>query len=176
MVVSFLLAYSLHKDLSIPRHIVDHCVEVSKEAEAIAGMLKCKVDFEAVRIGGLLHDIGKYKSRSMDHGYIGGLLVRNVGFPRKIVRIVETHILGGLNAEEAEHFGLPPMDFQPRTIEEKVVCYADKLYRGREYVGVEARFERFYARLGKRLFLIKSYNRVISIEKELEGLGYNPRC
>lgn len=55
--------------------------------------------------------------------------MRNEGYPRH-ARVCERHTGAGLTAKEIEEQGLPlpHRDFLPETLEEKLVCYADKFY------------------------------------------------
>lgn len=47
-----------------------------------------------------------------------------------IARVCERHTGTGLTAENIreQHLPLPEQDFRPETLEEKVICYADKFY------------------------------------------------
>jgi uncharacterized protein len=47
-----------------------------------------------------------------------------------MARICERHTGTGLTAKQIEERGLPlpPGDYRPETLEEQVVCYADKFY------------------------------------------------
>lgn len=88
----------------------------------------------------MLHDIGIFRCDApgiecygtepyICHGYIGGQLLRGLGFPRH-ARVCERHTGAGITLEEIErqHLPLPHQDFLPETMEEKVICYADKFY------------------------------------------------
>ena len=78
-------------------------------------------------IGALLHDIGRALSHDITHGFKGANILRKEGLPENVALIVERHVLGGFTSSEALHLGLPPKDFLPTTLEEKIVCVADKL-------------------------------------------------
>ena len=43
----------------------------------------------------------------------------------------------GLTSEEAVKLGLPPGDYIPKTIEEKIVCHADNLIGSTERVSIQ---------------------------------------
>lgn len=106
---------------------VAHCVKVAEKALEIGRRTGAAVDMELVGRGGLLHDLGKAKGRGHDHGVLGGEIGRKMGLPKAITTIIEKHVNAGLTAEEARGLGLPPKDYTPNTLEEKIVIYADKL-------------------------------------------------
>ena len=63
------------------------------------------------------------------HGYLGGQMLRQEGLPRH-ARVAERHTGTGLTQAQIEqrHLPLPPGDYCPETLEEQVVCYADKFF------------------------------------------------
>ena len=63
------------------------------------------------------------------HGMLGAELLRNEGLPAH-ARVAERHTGTGLTKEEIlrQSLPLPPRDFVPETIEEKIICYADKFF------------------------------------------------
>lgn len=88
----------------------------------------------------MLHDIGIFKCDApgiycfgsepyLIHGRIGAELLRAEGFP-KHARVCERHTGAGITKEEIIKLNLPlpHEDFLPETMEEKVICYADKFY------------------------------------------------
>lgn len=88
----------------------------------------------------MLHDIGIFKCNApgiycsgsepyLIHGRIGAELLRAEGFP-KHARVCERHTGAGITKEEIIKLNLPlpHEDFLPETMEEKVICYADKFY------------------------------------------------
>ncbi len=90
-----------------------------------------------------------------------------MGFPETLARIAECHILAGLTAEEAASFGLPKKDYIPVTIEEKIVCLADKYISGVEKVSIEERFSSWELRWGKTDFLLSQKERALELEREI---------
>ena len=56
-------------------------------------------------------------------------MMREEGYDRH-ARVCERHTGAGLSAREIEQqdLPLPHRDFLPETIEEKIICYADKFY------------------------------------------------
>jgi uncharacterized protein len=109
--------------------IVKHSLLNAQRSVHIAKRLEksgYRVNTSLVRDGALLHDIGRSITHGLAHGYEGALLLRRLGFDERVARIAERHVLGGIGAAEARSFGLPGRDFIPITLEEKIVCYADK--------------------------------------------------
>jgi uncharacterized protein len=78
----------------------------------------------------MLHDIGRSITHTIQHAQAGADLLRSMGFPEEIARIVECHTGAGLTADECTLLGLAPRDCMPRTIEEKIVTHADNLLAG----------------------------------------------
>lgn len=87
-----------------------------------------------------IHDIGIFLTDApgihchgaepyLIHGYLGAQLMRREGEP-KLARVCERHTGTGLTAENVriDNLPLPPADYRPETIEEQIVCYADKFY------------------------------------------------
>ncbi len=99
-----------------------------------------RADREFVREAAMLHDIGIFLTDApaihchgaahyLCHGYLGARLLRDEGLPLH-ARVAERHTGAGLTKEQIERRGLPlpPRDFLPETVEEQLVCYADKFY------------------------------------------------
>jgi uncharacterized protein len=131
--LSYEEALKLLKKAGCSNSVIEHCITVSKIAVEIAE--SClrkgkKLDLEVIKIGALLHDIGRAFTHDVKHGVMGAALAKSMNLPTSIVRIIETHIGAGIPANEAEALGLPKKDYIPLTLEEKIVCYADKLTKG----------------------------------------------
>ena len=88
----------------------------------------------------MLHDIGICRCDApgiqcfghepyIRHGLIGGEMLRAEGLPRH-ARVCERHTGAGLTKAEIirQSLPLPHQDFLPETMEEQVICYADKFY------------------------------------------------
>lgn len=164
-------ALDLLRRLKIPLSVRRHSEKVASKALEIAqSVKKVKVDMNLIEIGALLHDIGRTKTHSFKHALIGGKILKQRGFSEKLVRICETHILGGLDKEDAKKVGLPERDYLPRTIEEKIICLADKHTAGTRDVSIENRFRRWFQKYGRSKILLKSKKRIEEIQKEIEDL------
>jgi len=150
--------------------VIRHCKAVSDLAVQIAW--KCKengvdVDVNLVRIGALLHDIGRSKTHSVHHPIIGAEIARSFNLPEPIVRIIKRHLGGGLTAEEASELGWPREDYLPETIEEKIVTVADKLIEGEKIVPIQETIKKLSRRLGADHPSIK---RIMNLHKEIMSL------
>ena len=82
----------------------------------------------------------------------------------QLARIAETHILGGISEEEAIDMNLPPSEYLPESIEEKIVCLSDKYFIGTKKVSIEQRFKNWFIRYGENEFLLRSKKRVEELE------------
>ncbi len=164
-------ALDLLRRLKIQLSIRRHSEKVAEKAIEIAKKVSnADVDLNLIEIGALLHDIGRIKTHALDHGIVGGVILRNKGFSRSVSRICETHILGGLDKDDAKKLGLPEKDFIPTTIEEKIICLADKYIAGTREVTIEDRFFRWFQKFGRTSLLLKSKHRIEKIQKEIESL------
>ncbi|MHA1449692.1 MAG: HD domain-containing protein [Candidatus Hodarchaeales archaeon] len=111
--------------------IILHSIHVAKMSYHIArkiAFLGINIDVNLTEIGGLLHDIGRSRTHAIDHGIAGGKILREYGYG-ELAEIAERHIGGGISKKEAVTLGLPAGEYEPETIEQKVVCYADKLFQ-----------------------------------------------
>ena len=134
------------------KNVIEHCKTVSQLAVKIAKKLKnngFNVDLRLVEIGALLHDIGRSKTHTVHHAIIGANIAREAGLPEAIIRIIERHVGGGITSQEARKLGWPVRDYVPETLEEKIVCYADKLIEGNRQVPIERTIEKLAAELGE---------------------------
>jgi len=102
-------------------------------------------DLQFIEEAAMLHDIGilytdapklgcfGYKEY-LCHGYLGRELLEKEGYPRHAL-VCERHVGVGILAEEIRrnNLPLPVRDMVPLTIEEKIVCLADKFYSKSEH-------------------------------------------
>ncbi|MFX1410698.1 MAG: HDIG domain-containing metalloprotein [Promethearchaeota archaeon] len=164
-------ALDLLKKLKIQLSVRRHSEKVADKALEIADkIIRNNVDRNLIEIGALLHDIGRTKTHGFKHALIGGKILRERGFSNKLARICETHILGGLDKEDAKRFGLPEKDYLPKTLEEKIICLADKHMAGTREVSIQERFNRWFQKYGRSKILLKSKKRIEQIQKEIESL------
>ncbi len=98
------------------------------------------LDVEFIEEAALLHDLGIFMCDAprihchgdkpyICHGYLGAELLRSMGYPRHAA-VCERHTGTGLTKEliEREGWPLPLKDFTPVTLEEQLICFADKFY------------------------------------------------
>jgi uncharacterized protein len=102
------------------RQVADRCLQIVKKHRELP------VDVQFLEEAAMLHDIGIYQCDApsihchgrepyIKHGPIGGDLLRQEGFPRH-ARVAERHTGTGLPG------------YEPETLEEQLVCYADKFF------------------------------------------------
>jgi len=118
-----------------------HGEQVADKALAAAGKVAhLRPDLEFIRTAALLHDIGIYLTNSpgldchgtepyVRHGVLGRELLDRLGHPRHAL-VCERHVGAGISAEEVRRFDLPlpARDMLPVSIEEQLICYADKFF------------------------------------------------
>lgn len=151
-------ALALLHESGLPDHIIQHSITVAEKAVEIAQKIRAAghvVDIEVVELGALLHDIGRVQAQGLPHAAHGGKIIRQHGFSDAIAHIAETHSLN---------------DLLPETIEEKIVCYTDKIIKGTQEMSVTDRFDLWIKRYGESTLLISARENVLKIEKELAEL------
>ena len=98
------------------------------------------IDSDFVYEAAMLHDIGVYLTHApsiyctgeepyIRHGIIGAELLRNEGYPKRAL-VCERHTGTGLTVDDiiSQNLPLPHRDMCPISLEEKLVCFADKFY------------------------------------------------
>ena len=123
-------AVALHRKYGSSESMIAHCRAVASVAQQLAEEFSRRgipVDVQSVVLGALLHDIGRTKTQTVRHGVEGAELLRKEGVDEVVVEIVKRHVGAGISKEEAEKLGFPQGDFIPRSLEQRIVCFADKL-------------------------------------------------
>jgi uncharacterized protein (TIGR00295 family) len=139
---------SLHEKYGSSERVVAHCKTVAKASMIMSDELVAKgrpVNADAILAGALLHDIGRSRTHEVGHGWIGASILEEEGVDRIVVEIVRRHVGAGISPQEAKTLGFPEGDYIPRTTEQMVVCFADKLVSSdslRPLAEEVARFER----------------------------------
>jgi len=113
----------------------NHSIMCAKVALKIAE--GCGADRLLVQAGALLHDIGRTVTHDLSHGVQGYRILKGEGYDEVLARFCSTHVGAGLLRKTARKFGLPDMDYIPKSIEEKIVCNADTLLKGDRVVRIE---------------------------------------
>lgn len=123
------------------RILVDHSRNVADKALAIARMHpEMHLDLAFIEEAAMLHDIGIFRCNapSIDchgeadyicHGYLGAELMRSEGYPQHAL-VCERHTGTGLSMEMIElmKWPIPHRDMLPISLEEQLICFADKFY------------------------------------------------
>ena len=126
------------------RVLVSHSRQVADLAVALSLRLIDRgipVDIEFVEEAAMLHDIGMCRTDAPGihchdtepyilHGIMGRRMLDALGLFRH-GRVCERHTGAGITAAEIVDQGLPidpPRDLVPESLEEKVICYADKFF------------------------------------------------
>lgn len=161
-------AIQLLKETHCQPQVINHCKAVTEYALRLATELQQKghkIDIALVEAGALLHDIGRSKSHTIDHALIGGQIAESLGLPEAVIRIIKRHVGAGITDVEAEAFGWPKDTYIPQTLEEKIVCYADKCVDFAKPSPIEIEIERL-RKDGKSV----AAERVRSLHKEITNL------
>jgi uncharacterized protein (TIGR00295 family) len=160
-------AMALHRKHQSSEIIIRHCKTVALVSTTLAkGLTNSgrKVDLGIITAAALLHDIGRNRTQTVRHGLEGAEILKSEGVDERVVQAVRCHVGAGLSVEEAKSLGLPEFDFIPRTIEERVVCFADKMVGSDKVMPFAEEVERFIRKKHdvKRLLALKE-----RIEQEL---------
>jgi uncharacterized protein len=121
--------------------LLAHSFAVADKALEIVRMHpEWDIDKAFVYEASLWHDIGIYltdapkilcfgKYPYICHGYLGAGILRKEGFDKHAL-VCERHTGAGLTKENIvkNQLPLPHRDMAPETLEEKLVCFADKFY------------------------------------------------
>jgi uncharacterized protein len=123
------------------RILLEHGRLVAEKALAAAARVPhLAPDLAFVESAALLHDIGIFLTDSpaldchgrepyIRHGILGREILEALGLPRHGL-VCERHVGVGISAEDIRRFNLPlPVrDMRPVTVEEQIICYADKFF------------------------------------------------
>lgn len=137
-----------------PSNVIEHSEKVCEFAEDIAEKLIKKglqINKELVIAAALLHDIEREKD---NHVIVGANLLKSMDFP-EVSKVIRKHGLYKIEDEEV----------QPKTIEEKILFYADKRVNGNKVVSLAERIKDLKKRY-KRDFS-KEFEFAKKIEEEL---------
>ncbi len=143
--------------------VIIHCCTVRELAVRVAAL--CGADLATVSSGALLHDLGRCREMGMMHAAVGASMAEDRGLSDELVEIIRRHIGAGIDDEEARALGLPPGDYFPRNLEQKVVAHADNLTSDDRLVPSKATAEKLRSR-GQH----HAAERVEALHSELTGL------
>ncbi|MBU0647669.1 HD domain-containing protein [Patescibacteria group bacterium] len=123
--------------------LVEHSEKVRDKALKIADNVpELNPDKEFIKEAAMLHDIGLCKlnipendyncskKHYIQHSIFGREILENEGLPQHAL-VCERHMGGGIDKQQIieKNLPLPVCDMRPRTIEEKIICVADKFFR-----------------------------------------------
>ena len=116
------------------RQVADKAVETAMRVSHL------NPNLNFIKEAAILHDIGIFETDSPSlgcsgkhpyvcHGYLGRKILENKGLPMHGL-VCERHVGVGISFEEIKryHLPLPQRDMVPISIEEQIICYADKFY------------------------------------------------
>lgn len=121
--------------------LIDHSDSVTRKAVDLA--LKhpeLDIDIDFVKEAGMLHDIGIIMTDAprihcygeypyIAHGYLGSEILKKEGYLHHAL-VCERHTGTGMTLEEIieQNLPIPHREMMPLSIEEQVICFADKFY------------------------------------------------
>jgi uncharacterized protein (TIGR00295 family) len=166
-------ALGLHRKYGSNEAMVRHCRAVARVTLILAegiGRKGKKVDVEVAFGGALLHDIGRNRTQTVRHGLEGSQILAEEGVDEAVVQIVRRHVGAGISPTEAKSLGLPNFDYIPETLEEALVCFADKMVDGDRVRPFEQEVGRFERR-GHDVERLKALRKRVEVE-----LGEDPEA
>lgn len=120
--------------LAHSRAVADKALEIAEKHPELS------LDKKFLEEAAMLHDIGIFltdargigcvgKEPYIAHGYLGADLLRKEGLPRHAL-VCERHTGAGISLESMvrQNLPLPRRPMLPVSMEEQVVCFADKFY------------------------------------------------
>ena len=121
--------------------LVEHSERVKDKAMTLASKHpELNIDMDFLSEGAMLHDIGIFMTdapgiqcfgthRYIEHGYLGADIMRKEGYERHAL-VCERHTGTGLSIDYIlrNDLPLPVRNYMPESIEEQLICYADKFF------------------------------------------------
>lgn len=128
-------------DDELKQLLLKHSGDVAQKAlEIVRRHPELGADAQFVYDAAMLHDIGVRMTDApgihchgtdpyIMHGIDGGKMLRNEGL-EALARVCERHTGTGITIEQIRErkLPMPEADYSPETIEEQIVCYADKFF------------------------------------------------
>ena len=121
--------------------LVHHSKLVAEKALQVAGRISTQgPDLRFIEEASMLHDIGIFLTNAPNmgcygdkpyicHGYLGKELLEKEGLPRHAI-VCERHVGTGITVNDIKtgNLPLPCRAMAPVTLEEQIICFADKFY------------------------------------------------
>ncbi len=134
--------------------LVVHSTKVRDKAIECARRRCLEVDLDFVAEAAILHDIGILRCNAPDifctgalpyicHGIEGRKILEQEGMPKHAL-VCERHTGAGLTVDDilSQNLPLPLRDMTPLSMEEKLICYADKFFSKSGNIREEKSLER----------------------------------
>lgn len=141
------------------RILLGHSEAVRDKALSIAQSKLLDVDLQFVAEAAVLHDIGIVRVNApgihcfgtapyICHGIEGRAILESEGLPRHAL-VCERHTGSGITCGQiiSENLPLPRRDMLPLSLEEKLICYADKFYSKSRNLREEKPVEKIIAQM-----------------------------
>ena len=171
---------------ALKRILLVHSRQVAERALRIVDAHpELSLDRTFVLEAAMLHDIGIFLCDAKGikcfgtepyicHGRLGAELLRKEVWPRH-ARVCERHTGAGLTKEDilTQKLPLPAQDFLPETMEEKLICYADKFY-SKTKLGKEKTLEQAVRSLSQ--FGTEGVERFLAWQKSFEPDLNGSKC
>ena len=138
---NLLIAKYYPEDNELRHILINHSQSVARKAlQIVSSHPELHLNAQFVEEAAMLHDLGIFRTDApgiqcfgsepyICHGRLGAEILRKEGYERH-ARVCERHTGAGITCKEiiAQGLPLPHQDFLPETMEEKVICYADKFF------------------------------------------------
>ena len=135
------IAANCPQDSAAYEILVEHSSLVAQKALALACNLShLNPDMDFIYEAAMLHDIGIIMTHTPElgctgalpyicHGYTGRAILETAGLARH-GQVCERHVGVGITMEDIRSgkLTIPLRDMTPQTLEEQIICYADKFY------------------------------------------------
>lgn len=155
-------ALRMLEEAGCPPEVIEHCKDVASLALDIArACLRngADVDLRLVEAGALIHDIGRSRTHSIAHVFLGAEMAERMGLDGRLVRIILSHSCG-VSPGLAEEMGWPREACEPKTLEEKIIAYADKLVERGRVLAFEKALSKLIEELGPDHPAVKNFLRI----------------
>jgi len=149
------------KNNKLRKILLSHSFAVADKALAIAQLHpEMNPDKEFIYEAAILHDIGIFKTNAPEiycygefpyicHGYLGSEILKAENLPLHAL-VCERHTGTGLSKEYiiAKNLPLPQREMMPVSIEEQLICFADKFF-SKTHPGKEKTIDKVRKNLAK---------------------------
>ncbi len=154
--------------------LVEHSKAVTKKAIEIAKRVPhLNPDLKFIEEASMLHDIGIFLTNAPEigcfgknpyicHGYLGREILEKEDFPRHAL-VCERHVGVGISIKDIEKqkLPIPKREMNPISIEEQIICFADKFFsKNEDFLSKEKNLDKI------RVGLLKFGNNKVKIFDE----------